>query len=43
MKTLDKYAYMPGTGGNGGGGNGGGSGDKTDFAPKMQLQLSLTK
>ena len=30
MKTLDKYAYMPGTGG-----NGGGSGDGTDFAPKM--------
>ena len=32
MKTVDKYAYMPGSGG---GGGGTGSGDKTDNSPKM--------
>ena len=34
MKTLNKYAYMPGTGG-GGGGSTDPAKEKTDFAPKM--------
>lgn len=32
MKTVDKYSYMPGTGGNGGGGT---DPEKGNDSPKM--------